>query len=92
MKKNVKNGKEAVKPAATGHAVLPFFISPLINGNYFCLDTRDITPVILTGYRGLGLHPGGNLKTCPVMVRCLRIFIIIPLAQSALKSTYQLRL
>lgn len=64
MKKNVKNGKEAVKPAVTGHAVLPFFISPLINGNYFCLDTRDITPVILNGYRVPGLKGENVLHDC----------------------------
>jgi hypothetical protein len=38
MKMNVKNGKDAVKPAVVGHAGLPVFISPLINGNYFCLE------------------------------------------------------
>jgi hypothetical protein len=66
MKMNVKNGKEAVEPKSisAGQSVLPFFISPLINGNYFCLDTRDITPVILTGYRVPGFKGENVLHDC----------------------------
>jgi len=113
MKKNVKNGKETVKPEpiAVRQSVLPFFISSLINGNNSCLDARDRTLVIPDGYRFPGfksensLHDckykplqgsrvasGRKLKTCPVMVRRLRACINMPLAISALKSTYQLRL
>ena len=42
MKKNVKNGNEAVKPKPilAGPSVIPFFISSLINGNYSCLENH----------------------------------------------------
>ena len=42
MKKNVKTGKEAVKPKpiSAGPSVLPFFISSLIKGNYSCLENH----------------------------------------------------
>jgi hypothetical protein len=66
MKMNVKISKEAVKPKPTsaGQPVLPFFISTLINGNYFCLDTRDITAVIPNGYRVPGFKGENSLHEC----------------------------